>query len=173
MTWVCTREPPTARLRLADSPSSRAILGGGWWPAPRGPVVELCGLVIALTAQRGGVIERITLQPATWYRHPCRIGVGGATVRLGWFTTPGGRAGDRHRPTGSLATVGTIRRRRSRLGNRRPPPSARSTTHSAGPDLNAPTGLDRRHGGRSGARYAAAPAASGYFSWYSPCSYLC
>ncbi|RZU76643.1 hypothetical protein EV384_5309 [Micromonospora kangleipakensis] len=29
-------------------------------------------------------------QPAAWDRHPCRIGVGGATVRLGWFTTPRG-----------------------------------------------------------------------------------
>ncbi|MGS2618686.1 DUF5994 family protein [Micromonospora sp. LZ34] len=89
MTWVCTREPPTARLRLADSPSSRVILDGGWWPASRDPVVELCGLVIALTAQRGGVIERIMLQPAAWDRHPCRIGVGGTTVRVGWFTSLG------------------------------------------------------------------------------------
>ncbi|MEV0810600.1 DUF5994 family protein [Micromonospora sp. NPDC050200] len=89
MTWVCTREPPTARLRLADSPSSRAMLDGGWWPTSRDPVVELCGLVTALTAQRGGVIERIMLQPAAWDRHPCRIGVGGAVVRVGWFTTLG------------------------------------------------------------------------------------
>ncbi|WP_446220461.1 DUF5994 family protein [Micromonospora sp. IBHARD004] len=29
------------------------------------------------------------LRPAAWDRHPCRIGVGGPTVRLGWFTTPG------------------------------------------------------------------------------------
>lgn len=89
MTWVCTREPSAARLRLTDSPSSRAILDGGWWPASRDPVVELCGLIIALTAQRGGVIERIMLQPAAWDRLPCRIGVGGATARLGWFTTLG------------------------------------------------------------------------------------
>lgn len=89
MTWVCTREPPTARLRLADSPSSRAMLDGGWWPTSRDPVVELCSLVTALTAQHGGVIERVMLQPAAWDRHPCRIGVGGAVVRVGWFTTLG------------------------------------------------------------------------------------
>lgn len=87
MTWVCTREPPAARLRLADSPSSRAMLDGGWWPTSRDPVVELCSLVTALTARRGGVIERIMLQPAAWDRHPCRIGVDGAVVRVGWFTT--------------------------------------------------------------------------------------
>lgn len=89
MTWVCTREPPTARLRLADSTSSRAMLDGGWWPTSRDPVVELCSLVTALTAQRGGVIERIMLQPAAWDRHPCRIGVDGAVVRVGWFATLG------------------------------------------------------------------------------------
>lgn len=89
MTWVCTHEPPTARLRLAGSPSSRAMLDGGWWPTSRDPVVELCSLVTALTAQRGGVIERIMLQPAAWDRHPSRIGVGGAVVRVGWFTTLG------------------------------------------------------------------------------------
>ncbi|GAA0384927.1 DUF5994 family protein [Micromonospora gifhornensis] len=87
MTWVCTREPPTARLRLADPPSSRAMLDGGWWPTSRDPVVELCSLVTALTAQRGCVIERIMLQPAAWDRHPRRIGVGGGVVRVGWFTT--------------------------------------------------------------------------------------
>ncbi|MFB6397420.1 DUF5994 family protein [Polymorphospora lycopeni] len=87
MTWVCTREPPMARLRLAPSPSRRAILDGGWWPTSRDPVVELCSLVTALTAQRGGVIERIMLQPAAWDRHPCRIGVDGAMVRVGWFTS--------------------------------------------------------------------------------------
>jgi hypothetical protein len=87
LTWVCTGEPPTARLRLAASPSSRAILDGGWWPGSRDPVVELCGLLTALTAERRGVIERIMLQPAAWDRHPCRIGVGGAVVRVGWFTT--------------------------------------------------------------------------------------
>ncbi|WP_342447645.1 DUF5994 family protein [Micromonospora sp. S4605] len=89
MTWVCTREPPTARLRLADPPSSRAQLDGGWWPTSRDPVVELCSLVTALTAQRGGVIERIMLDPAAWDRHPRRIGVGGVVVRVGWFTTLG------------------------------------------------------------------------------------
>ncbi|SCG80480.1 hypothetical protein GA0070609_6466 [Micromonospora echinaurantiaca] len=89
MTWVCTGEPPTARLRLADPPSSRAMLDGGWWPTSRDPVVELCSLVTALTAQRGGVIERIMLDPAAWDRHPRRIGVGGAVVRVGWFTTLG------------------------------------------------------------------------------------
>ncbi|PZG00451.1 DUF5994 family protein [Micromonospora deserti] len=88
MTWVCTREPPTARLRLTDSPSSRAMLDGGWWPTSRDPVVELCSLVTALTARRG-VIERIMLQPAAWDRHPCRIGVDGAVVRVGWFSTLG------------------------------------------------------------------------------------
>ncbi|GGR64576.1 hypothetical protein GCM10010169_04500 [Micromonospora fulviviridis] len=87
MTWVCTREPPKARLRLADSPSSRAILDGGWWPASRDPVVELSGLVIALAAQRGGVVERIMLQPAAWDRQPCRFGVAGAVVRVGWFAS--------------------------------------------------------------------------------------
>ncbi|WP_433688349.1 DUF5994 family protein [Micromonospora carbonacea] len=74
---------------MTDSLSSRAMLDGGWWPTSRDPVVELCSLVTALTAQRGGVIERIMLQPAAWARHPCRIGVGGAVVRVGWFTTLG------------------------------------------------------------------------------------
>jgi hypothetical protein len=87
MTWVCTGAPPTARLRLAALPSSRAILDGAWWPGSRDPVVELCGLVIALTGQRGAVIERIMLQPAAWDRHPRRLGVGGAVVRVGWFST--------------------------------------------------------------------------------------
>ncbi|MGW4154777.1 DUF5994 family protein [Micromonospora chersina] len=87
MTWVCTQEPPEARLRLADSPSSRSMLDGGWWPTSRDPVVELSSLVTALTARRGGVIERIMLQPDAWDRHPGRIGVGGAVVRVGWFTT--------------------------------------------------------------------------------------
>ncbi|MEU5562115.1 DUF5994 family protein [Micromonospora musae] len=89
MTWVCTVEAPAARLRLADATSSHAMIDGGWWPTSRDPVVELCSLVTALTAQRGAVIERIMLKPAAWDRHPCRIGVGGATVRVGWFTTLG------------------------------------------------------------------------------------
>ena len=89
MTWVCTREPPVARLRLTDPPSSRAMLDGGWWPTSRDPVVELCSLVTALTAQRGAVIERIMLQPAAWDRHPSRIGVGDTVVQVGWFTTLG------------------------------------------------------------------------------------
>ncbi|MEU7570119.1 DUF5994 family protein [Micromonospora sp. NPDC049240] len=87
MTWVCTPEPPAARLQLADSPSDGAMLDGGWWPTSRDAVVELCSLVTALTARRGGVIERIMLQPDAWDRHPGRIGVGGAVVRVGWFTT--------------------------------------------------------------------------------------
>ncbi|PZG22611.1 hypothetical protein C1I95_04965 [Micromonospora craterilacus] len=87
MTWVCTRKPPTARLRLTPSPSRRAIRDGGWWPTSRDPVVELCSLVTALSAQRGGVIERIMLQPTAWDRHPYRIGVDGAVVRVGWFTS--------------------------------------------------------------------------------------
>jgi hypothetical protein len=85
MTWVCTGEPPTARLQLAGP--SRGILDGVWWPASRDPVVELCSLVTALTAQRGGVIERIMLQPRAWDRHPRRIGVGAVVVRVGWFRT--------------------------------------------------------------------------------------
>ncbi|MGK5738077.1 DUF5994 family protein [Micromonospora sp. URMC 103] len=89
MTWVCTGEPPTARLRLADPPSSRAMLDGGWWPTSRDPVIELCSLVTALTARRGALVERIMLQPAAWDRHPTRIGVSGAVVRVGWFTTLG------------------------------------------------------------------------------------
>ena len=89
MTWVCTGEPPTARLRMTDSPSSRAMLDGGWWPTSRDPVVELCSLVTALTARCGGAIERIMLQPAAWDSHPCRISVGATVVRVGWFATLG------------------------------------------------------------------------------------
>ncbi|SCL25327.1 hypothetical protein GA0070616_3085 [Micromonospora nigra] len=89
MTWVCTPEPPAARLRLTDPPSHRAMLDGGWWPTSRDPVRELCSLVTALTARRSGVIERIMLHRAAWDRHPCRIGVAGTVVRVGWFTTLG------------------------------------------------------------------------------------
>ncbi|MBO4139190.1 DUF5994 family protein [Micromonospora tulbaghiae] len=87
MTWICTSEPPTARLRLADPPSSRAMLDGGWWPTSRDPVVELSSLITALAARGDGVIERVMLPPAAWDSHPTRIGVGGTVVRVGWFAT--------------------------------------------------------------------------------------
>ncbi|SBT51407.1 DUF5994 family protein [Micromonospora auratinigra] len=87
MTWVCTGQPPTARLRLADPPSRRKVVDGGWWPTSRDPVVELSSLVRALTARGYDQIERIMLQPAAWDSRPTRIGVDGAVVRVGWFAT--------------------------------------------------------------------------------------
>ncbi|GAA3737158.1 DUF5994 family protein [Micromonospora maritima] len=87
MTWICTGEPPTARLRLADAPARRTTVDGDWWPTSRDPVVELSSLVKALTARRYGQVERIMLQPAAWDSHPTRIGVDGAVVRVGWFAT--------------------------------------------------------------------------------------
>ncbi|WP_329102282.1 DUF5994 family protein [Micromonospora sp. NBC_01699] len=85
--WTCTDEPPPARIRLSTPRSSRAMLDGSWWPGSRDPVRELTGLVLALTAERIGPIERVMLQPSAWDRHPRRIGIGDRVLRVGWFAT--------------------------------------------------------------------------------------
>ncbi|WP_326556872.1 DUF5994 family protein [Micromonospora sp. NBC_01796] len=85
--WTSAEEPPPARIRLTTSRSRREMLDGSWWPGSRDPVRELTSLVVALTAEGVGTVERVMLQPTAWDRHPRRIGIGDRVLRVGWFTT--------------------------------------------------------------------------------------
>lgn len=78
------------RLRLGPVPSSRTLLGGGWWPRSADPVAELPGLIRAIDDRRGRV-TRLMLGPAGWDSQPRWLGGAGRAVPLDWF--PGQPAG--------------------------------------------------------------------------------
>jgi hypothetical protein len=85
--WTSTTEPAPARIRLTTPRSVREMLDGSWWPGSRDPVRELTGLILALTAERIGPIERVMLAPVSWDGRPRRIGIGDRVLRVGWFAT--------------------------------------------------------------------------------------
>jgi hypothetical protein len=84
---VMPSSPPSQpRLLLAPARASQSILDGGWWPRSSDPVVEVPGLVLALS-DRCGPIRQVMLNSGAWDSRFRRIVVAGRIVRMGWFTT--------------------------------------------------------------------------------------
>lgn len=78
--------PAHPRLVLAPTRAGRAVLDGGWWPRSWDPVVELPGLVVALSGHYGP-IRQLMLNRAAWGGGFRRLTVGTRTVRMGWFSS--------------------------------------------------------------------------------------
>lgn len=78
--------PSEPRLRMAPTDSRRSILDGGWWPRSTDPVAELPGLILAIDEVHGPIIQ-LVLNTGGWDTHPCRLGMDGRVLRLGYFAS--------------------------------------------------------------------------------------
>lgn len=83
---VAPSAPQQPRLQMRESARAGEILDGGWWPRSRDLLVELPGLIEALTP-RYGRVRKIMLNDAVWHNRFRRLAVGADVVRIGWFTT--------------------------------------------------------------------------------------
>ena len=70
-TAISPDPPSRPRLRLQPDLSARTLLGGGWWPRPADPLVELPGLILAI-GQRHGPVTQVMLGRAGCVSAPRR-----------------------------------------------------------------------------------------------------
>jgi hypothetical protein len=76
----------TSRVCLVAARAGQAVLDGGWWPRSSDPVVELPGLIRALS-DRYGSIRQVMLNSSAWDSRFRRLAVGPRVVRMGWFAS--------------------------------------------------------------------------------------
>ena len=76
---VAVRARPSARGRLSFGGHDEAWRPGSW------DISEVADFALALSADLGTDVNRITLNPASWSQHPRLLPLPGRYLRIDWF----------------------------------------------------------------------------------------
>jgi len=78
---------PTATAQPRTSPQGRPSFQGGQdaWRPRSWDISEVASFAIALSADLGANVTRITLNPASWSQHPRLLPILGRCLRIDWL----------------------------------------------------------------------------------------
>jgi hypothetical protein len=76
--------PARARSPVTSGTSSGGSLGDAWHPGSW-DVSEIADFALALSAELGTAVSRITLNPAMWSQHPRLLPLPGLALRIDWL----------------------------------------------------------------------------------------